>query len=493
MQPADIAVTLRRRTPWEAMDLGLAMLQRWWRLCFAPHLIVGALVVALAWAIGWWLERPWLSLLIVWWMKPLYDRVVLHVLSRAVFGELQSTREVLTRRSSEWLGAGLLPYLLARWWPDMSRSFNLPVRQLEGQTGGAGRERRAVLGRRASSYAVWLTVVCLNFELVLYWSLERLAQIFLPAKAFEGRSLADVFATGDLFTHGDLLPYALAVMLVEPFYVAAGFALYLNRRTQLEGWDIEVALRRIAEHGVKTAATAVAAALLACVALFCLPVAPAGAADPDGASAAEKNPRQEIAEVLKAPEFPHQVDIKRWQRRDPGEAPVEDGKPQRRSSGGFNLGAGLARAVQVIFWVAAIGALAYALWWAARMLPRSRDAAPEPYRPPASLFGMELAPDKLPADVAAAALELARGGRLREALSLLYRGALSDLVHRRGVELLSSHTEAEVLVLAQKALPAQGWYLENLVKAWRLSAYARRDPTAADVERLANDFRGLLA
>ena len=27
-----------------------------------------------------------------------------------------------------------------------------------------------------------------------------------------------------------------------------GFALYLNRRTLLEGWDIEVALRRIAER-----------------------------------------------------------------------------------------------------------------------------------------------------------------------------------------------------------------------------------------------------
>jgi hypothetical protein len=107
---------------------------------------------------------------------------------------------------------------------------------------------------------------------------------------------------------------------------------------------------------------------------------------------------------------------------------------------------------------------------------------------------MELAPDKLPADVAAAALELARAGRLREALSLLYRGALSDLVHRRGVELFSSHTEGEVLALAQKALPTQGgFYLERLVKAWGLAAYARRDPSAADVERLANDYRGLAA
>ena len=58
---------------------------------------------------------------------------------------------------------------------------------------------------------------------------------------------------------------------------------------------------------------------------------------------------------------------------------------------------------------------------------------------------MELAPEKLPPDVAAAAAALAREGRLREALGLLYRGTLSELVHRRGVQLLASHTEGDVL------------------------------------------------
>src|SRR5882672_9596245 len=240
-------------------------------------------------------------------MKPLYDRLVLHVLSRAVFGEMQSTREVLTRRAGEWLGAGLLPYLLFRWWPDMARSFNLPVRQLEGQTGAAGRERRTVLGRRASSYAVWLTVVCLNFELVLYWSLERFTQIFLPAKAFEGRALTDIFVTGELFSQTDLLAYAAAVLLLEPFYVAAGFALYLNRRTLLEGWDVEVALRRIAQRH------AAAAMLIVCcvMPMVCF-------------SQEEKNPKGEIAEVLKAPEFPHEVETTQWRRRNPIEPSGRD-------------------------------------------------------------------------------------------------------------------------------------------------------------------------
>lgn len=34
--------------------------------------------------------------------------------------------------------------------------------------------------------------------------------------------------------------------LVEPCYVAAGFALYLNRRTGLEAWDLELGFRQMA-------------------------------------------------------------------------------------------------------------------------------------------------------------------------------------------------------------------------------------------------------
>jgi hypothetical protein len=40
------------------------------------------------------------------------------------------------------------------------------------------------------------------------------------------------------------IAYAAAVAFVEPFYVAAGFGLYLNRRVELEAWDIEQEFRR---------------------------------------------------------------------------------------------------------------------------------------------------------------------------------------------------------------------------------------------------------
>jgi hypothetical protein len=37
--------------------------------------------------------------------------------------------------------------------------------------------------------------------------------------------------------------HASAVLFVEPFFVASGFAMYLNRRVELEAWDIEQDLR----------------------------------------------------------------------------------------------------------------------------------------------------------------------------------------------------------------------------------------------------------
>jgi len=469
VQPADIAIALRRRSPWEAMDLGLTMLQRWPRQVYLPHLLVAVPLMAAAIAIGWYVERAWVALFIVWWLKPVYDRVVLHVLSRAVFGELQGTRAVLGA-AKEWLRTGVLQALVIRGvWFDLSRSFNLPVRQLEGSRGRAARERRAVLGRRVGSYAISLTLVCFALEVVVLWtSFGLLAELFLPAKADEGKSLFELLVgdTDDaapFFSFEDAFAYSLAVLLLEPFYVAAGFALYLNRRTLLEGWDIEVALRRIAQRHA-------AAFVLFMLGIFMVVM-------PPPAYAQDKDPKSEIREVLKAKEFAYYKDVKRWE-------PRERDKPGSIDTTWLRaIGYALAKAGEVLMWLGAGALIAYALWWAARMLPRGGAAPPGPYRAPAALFGMELAPETLPPDVGAAAAALAREGRLREALSLLYRGALSELVHKRGVQLLASHTEGDVIRLSGELS-----YLQNLINAWQRCAYARRMPAAAQVEQLAADY-----
>jgi hypothetical protein len=359
---------------------------------------------------------------------------------------------------------------------DLARSFNLPVRQLEGQRGRARRARKGILGRRTRNYAVWLTVVWIHFEAVLLWSADGLAGLLLPAQAerARGEEAANMFKglleALQRASLEDALVYAAVIFLLEPFFVAAGFALYLNRRTLLEGWDIEVALRRIAEkHAVALLfGVFVGFAVLMPTAAYCQ----------------TKDAKTEISEVLKAKEFGYYREVERWQ----GKAKDEERKAQPRGDGWFGIGYALARAAEVLLWIAAGALIAYALWWAARMLPRGSAIPAEPYRPPAALFGMELAPETLPPDVGAAAAALAREGRLREALSLLYRGALSELIHKRGVRLLVSHTEGDVLLLSGELS-----YLQQLINAWRGCAYARRMPSAAEVERLATDYKAAFA
>jgi hypothetical protein len=456
------------------MDLGLTMLQRWWRQVYLPYLLVAVPIMAAAIALGWYLERAWVALLLVWFLKPVYDRVVLHVLSRAVFGELQSTRAVL-RAWREWLNTGLVPSLLIRAvWFDLSRSFKLPVRQLEGQSGRAARERRDVLGRRVGGYAVWLTLVCFALEVLVLWtSFGLLSQLFMPAKADDGKSIFELLTgngedAGQVITWEDAFAYPLAVLVLEPFYVAAGFALYLNRRTLLEGWDIEVALRRIAQRHA--------------VALVFFFLGVVSFAAPSPVHAQDQNPKSEIADVLKAKEFGYYREVKRWEpraREAPGDADF---------SWLIALGQALAKAGEVLLWLGAGALIAYALWWAARLLPRGGEPQPEPYEPPAALFGMELAPEKLPPDVAATAAALAREGRLREALGLLYRATLSELVHRRGVRLLASHTEGDVLRLS-----GDMDYLKHLIHAWQRCAYARRMPAASEVQQLAAEYASAFA
>ena len=53
MRPEGLAIALRRRSPWEAMDLGFTMLQHWWREVYAPFVLVATPIMAASIAAGW--------------------------------------------------------------------------------------------------------------------------------------------------------------------------------------------------------------------------------------------------------------------------------------------------------------------------------------------------------------------------------------------------------------------------------------------------------
>lgn len=474
MQLERLSVELRPRGGWEALDLGFQMARTWWRPVWGVWLAVYLPLAAALHAV--FQDKLWAAVLILWWLKPLLDRFVLHVVSRAVFGAPPRVAEALAAWRDILTPGALMGLTFFRI--DLARSFMLPVWQLERQTGRAASARRAALGKRTRYYAVWLTVICAHFEAVALVSLGLAVDLLAPGGADTGFELAELFrgGAGARWDWFDSLCYVVAVSAIEPLYVCAGFALYLNRRAVLEAWDIELALRRLDERLRAAVAAAVAAVAIGLGALLA----------PPPALAAEKSAKEEIRAVLKAPEFQEYREGKVWRYR--GE--TKDRKRDDLDAGFWsNLGLFLAEIWQALAWIAVGLAVVGLFLVLRRWVPLWMERRPEPYRAPDALFGLSVAPESLPDDVAGAAAALVREGRLREALSLLYRGALSVLVHRDHVPLAEGHTEGDCVHAARKALaPAAGDYFARLVQSWTAAAYAGRLPDARGAEALCREW-----
>lgn len=113
---------------------------------------------------------------------------------------------------------------------------------------------------------------------------------------------------------------------------------------------------------------------------------------------------------------------------------------------------------------------------------------------PSHVGSLDIRPQSLPDDIGAAAADLWQGGQHRPALSLLYRGALSRLVHVHAVPVRAASTEGECVALAATRLaPAPQAFFAQLVGAWQLAAYGGRLPDTAQVLDLCGAFDRQLA
>ena len=102
---------------------------------------------------------------------------------------------------------------------------------------------------------------------------------------------------------------------------------------------------------------------------------------------------------------------------------------------------------------------------------------------------LDVRPESLPDDVGAAAWTLWQAGDVPAALSLLYRGALSRLIHRFDVPITASATEGECLDLARGRLePTALRYVTQVVRAWEANIYGGRALSNAMGEALCTGF-----
>ena len=140
-------------------------------------------------------------------------------------------------------------------------------------------------------------------------------------------------------------------------------------------------------------------------------------------------------------------------------------------------------------WVIAAVLVAVLLVHLRRLWALRSPAYQAPELPPTHVQALDIRPEGLPKDLAHAVLALWQRGEHQAALSLLYRGTLSRLVHGHGVAIRAASTEGDCLRLARPKLsmPAQEW-LESLINIWQLAVYAQRLPLDSQVANLCEQF-----
>jgi hypothetical protein len=240
MQLDALALRMRPRAPLEAADLGVRLCQHAGRSVYACYAVVYLPVAVLALAA--FEIASWLPTLLLFWSKPWLDRTILFVLSRAAFGQATTLQQLWEARGPVWGGQLFLTWTWRRLSP--WRSFTQPVYQLEGLPFSKVRGRVKQVRRRKRGTALLMMAAFLTAESCLVFTVLSLLIWFAPGNTAPSIEVLLFEPSDTTFEAAAAVAYAVVVGFLEPFYVAAGFAMYLNRRAELEAWDVEQELRR---------------------------------------------------------------------------------------------------------------------------------------------------------------------------------------------------------------------------------------------------------
>jgi hypothetical protein len=522
MRLEDVTAEIRPRQPWESVDLGCAMLRRHlpsltklWLILVLPLWLIIALTLHnhTFWLLtGIWLTKPWM------------DVVTLFHLSRVLFGVTPSLRDVAKGSFAYamrdffhlFLWTRLPGVLLIACWffPEPAliafvfmvsailvftmgsvsrRAFLIPIRMLEGLKGSAYKKRNLSLGRIHGGIASWTFYTASFFEGLIWIGMIWYMMDFLPESMTEPFLLFQEFFAME----GFFLPewfswfmiggYMVAVGIAELLYAGACFGLYLGARTDTEGWDIELMFRRI---GKRLSGGLVSLVLFATI--FLTPSLPAQNVELEIAPPPEKTTftqeKEIVTDVLASPDFQeHTRTVKRlkWETNSTprNAAPPNPGNWQAiylliRTLGWITL------AALVVWLIWLIYKNGWKFWQGRQRLDDTADTR----KAPTSVMGLSLEEKSLPGDIPSAALAALRQGHTKEAVSILYRGALFSMVHQ-GVPIEESNTEGECLGHSC-ALPdhsQQSWFA-GLTQNWIAVAYGKNPPPIPVIEQLCSTY-----
>jgi hypothetical protein len=518
MRLTDASVAIHPRTPWEAIDLGVLLAQEHRSLLMASWAIVTLPIFALLSLVLW--NYPSIAVLLFWWLKPVYERLPLLILSRALFDPAPSLKDSL----KGWLKT-LRPNLFSSLtWRrlSLSRSFILPVQQLEQLRGEELGQRIGVLSQKDQFAARCLTAVGGMLECCLWIGMVVLFYALIPQQVeldWSWLALLELNNELNWLEHLSNLFYALILIVWGPIYVSCGFTLYLNRRTVLEAWDIELVLRRLRQR-----LTGSAYVMLIGLGLTLISPAPPAWADQQDFScpvpvvstqneASPDSPRlvnqdvtsaaskQDIENLLQHPPFKNPKTVSGWRLPEDQKASPSEKNTDKRNNvrdwlnSLLQLGSFLAQAFKVLLWGIVSALTGVIIWryrkWLVAFVDRRAPHHKPQQRQPEQLSGLQVSAESLPDDIAGSAEQL-WSDNPREALGLLYRGLLNRLLSDYQLPLKSADTEGQILQrVATLDQPDLDDFSRDVTRHWQNLAYGHQLPAPQVQQKLCDEWRRL--
>lgn len=475
MRLDSVTAEIRPRSDWEAADLGLAMVRRdFWR-CFAVWWL--ALLLPTLGAAWWFWDSPILCLLAFWWWKPAGSRMVLFELSRRLFGERPTWRASLRQISRAWTQRFFYRFVWARFSPWLP--VTLAVENLEGLRGVAYKHRCRQVTRRGEGVVMWAYFISDMAACWFGFAFVLIVKMFIPdgqdsawRLAMESWDTDNPMSLPLLLLRVVVACMMLAMSLTDIFVTGTGFGIYINNRAWIEGWDVELAFKRLA---TRLARPVLLAGLLCAL---CLPAVSRAEAPRDAAQVIREVKADEAFKV-------HTVKVR---EPNPTQRTFSWNWPQWMHLGSFREAL---RSISIVLAVLLLTAAILWLLWGHRnvLWVRSIVHKEDPSSAARVVMGFEIAPETLPDDVPAAVRSLWLLGRPHEALGLLYRAAISRVITHARVEIQPSDTEGDCLRRVDQAGPAaHPDYFRNLTEIWSRMAYAGRFPVEREIEALCHQW-----
>ena len=462
----------------EAADTGLLL----WRknfISFMPFFAIPFWICAFALRLipdlaPYW---PWL---LIWLLKPLFDRPVLHIIAVRFF-EKGADWKRLCYGLGKSLRRGLLGDLLWRRFSPF-RSAMMPVRVLEQNPKSAGRisQRKKLLKKGGVNYCFLLTFWGIAVEIALFIGI-LLFLVIMSELIMEDL----VSAMWQSFRNIEVYLYAVYCfnyILVEPVYVCMGFSLYINSRIEVEGWDIEIIFRDFAEK-LKGKSRNGALAVLILLFLFLPLKIFADDGEPPAAlgkslAASDNVPLEKLKAILDSDEFGGERDTWGIRLKNP---------PQESET--INIDERLREALAFVLrsiLITAVAALLVFLLLYMRKFMRDRDSGNDrPYIKP-----LQKAHEENPEALLEKALRFHEQGNTRLAWGYCTAAAILSWPFYRGLDFPPNATESDCANMVNSAAGGtctieEAKVFGELIKNWVYFAYAQRLPPSESFEQAA--------